>query len=205
MQELKCHGSPGKNSSFNLCWSQNTQLCRAGMLAHQGVLEHSPLQSTTATLLESPLVFKSDSLWHFPSEREKAAEKQGNPFQHLSHCSLQKWGHRKKKSGCGFSNLWGKSILQPQAPPQRLFTIFAVHRHKSWQQDFVFWWRSRTCICARHMGSIQAHCSLLAHYLKTPQCCSQFEAAEKAALLWHFMWNNHWNKQLQWHTVVGWR
>lgn len=99
MQELKCHGSPGKNSSFNLCWSQNTQLCREGMLAHQGVLEHSPLQSTTtATLLESPLVFKSDSLWHFPSEREKAAEKQGNPFQHSSHCSLQKWGHRKKKN-----------------------------------------------------------------------------------------------------------
>lgn len=127
MQELKCHGSPGKNSSFNLCWSQNTQLCRAGMLAHQGVLEHSPLQSTTtATLLESPLVFKSDSLWHFPSEREKAAEKQGNPFQHLSHCSLQKWGHRKKKnSGCGFSNLWGKSILQPQAPPQR-FSLFLL-------------------------------------------------------------------------------
>lgn len=124
MQELKCHGSPGKNSSFNLCWSQNTQLCRAGMLAHQGVLEHSPLQSTTtATLLESPLVFKSDSLWHFPSEREKAAEKQGNPFQHLSHCSLQKWGHRKKKK----FRMWLFKFVRKEHPPTSSSSSEAFH------------------------------------------------------------------------------
>lgn len=54
-------------------------------------------------------------------------------------------------------------------------------------------------------GGIQTCSCLLAHHLKIPIYCSQFEAAEKLTLLRYFMWNDYWNKQLQWHTVVGWR
>lgn len=179
---------------------------RAGMLAHQGVLEHSPLQSTTATLLESPLVFKSDSLWHFPSEREKAAEKQGNPFQHLSHCSLQKWGHRKKKN----YRMWLFKSVRKEHPPassssSEAFQFFCCAQEQILAAGFCFLVKKQDLPLSEAHGQHSGSLSLLAHYLKTPQWCSQFEAAEKTALLWHFMWNNHWNKQLQWHTVVGWR
>lgn len=206
-QQLRCHGSPGKNSSFNFYWSQNTQPCKIRNSGSSGCWS-SPLcsQNHSNTPGVTPCFYKW--LVALSSEREKGAEKSRGIL--LSICPTAPFRNRdtgeKKNPGCGFSNLRGKSILQPSSSSSEGFLFFffpPAHRHSSWQQDFVFWWRSRTCLCPRHMSSIQAHWSF--HHLKTPQCCSQFEAAEKTALLWHFLWNNHWNKQLQWHTGVGWR
>lgn len=117
----------------------------------------------------------------------------------------QEWEDLKKwTTGCFCPNLWVKSILCPQASlpilcclQARLLALVLCQLIK----------QELHLAQATHdnTGSFWGCCYLLAHYLKTPICRSQFEAVEKLALHWYFMWNNYWNKQLQWHTAVGWR
>lgn len=125
---------------------QHRQGARHGTSPRPWWIGPHPTQSiAAATLLESPLVSKrSDSLWHFPGEREKVAEKRENPFQHLPHCSPQEWG-----TGRRYRMLFSQSMRQEHPPTSSSssedFPVFAVYGHSSWQ-CFSDNWRSRTCI-----------------------------------------------------------
>ena len=171
---------------------------KAGMLAHRGgVGAHPTYSQQQQQHSQSHVLFlkTSDSLWHFPGERDKVAEKRGTTFQHLSHCSPQEWGHRKKKlQDAGFQISEARASSNLKLPSEG-FTFFAVYRHSAWQHFFCQLMKKQDLHLAQgthsNTGSVQACCCLLAHYLKIPIYCSQFEAAEKLALLWYFMWNNY--------------
>lgn len=202
MQQLKCHGSPGKNSSFNLYWSQNTQPCKSrnsGSSEGAGALP-SMLNSNTPGATSC---FQKWLTVALSREREKQLRNRGILLSTCPTAPFRNGDTREKKiAGCGFSNLRGKSILQPQAPPQRVFTFFFFLCSGTAPG-------SRILFSGEAAGAASVHGQrslfLAGHHLKTPQGCTQLGAADKTALPWHFLWNNHRNKQLQWHTVVGWR
>lgn len=76
MWQLKCRGSPRKKNGFNSYWSQTTQPCKSrnsGSSRGAGALPSTVNNNSNTPGATS--CFTSDSLWHFPSEREKAAEK----------------------------------------------------------------------------------------------------------------------------------
>lgn len=89
----------------------------------------------------------------------------------------------KTFTGRGFSNLRGKIILQPQAPPQRVFTFFVFLLCTGTAPGSRILFSGEEAGPASVQGTGAAFTvPLLAHHLKTPQCCSQFERAEKTLL-----------------------
>lgn len=166
MQQLKCHGSPGKNSSFNLYWSQNTQPCKSrnsGSSEGAGALP-SMLNSN------SPGATSCFQKWltvALSREREKQLRNRGILLSTCPTAPFRNGDTREKKiAGCGFSNLRGKSILQPQAPPQRVFTFFFFcAQAQLLAAGFCFLVKQQELPLS--MGSV--HCSLLATTWKHPR------------------------------------